>query len=188
MYREIKKACEILKKGGIILYPTDTIWGIGCDATNENAVNKIFFIKKRYNTKAMLVLLDSFTKLHNYVHDFSINTFDLLNFYCEKPLTIIYPGAKNVAPNLIAHDGTLGIRVTKESFSKQLCCQLNNPLVSTSANISGYPAPINFPEISNEIIQSVDYVVDYRKNEINSVTSSTIISLKEKRLAKIIRK
>lgn len=187
MQEEITKACEILRKGGIILYPTDTIWGLGCDATNAKAVERIYILKKRSSTKSMLILLDSSTKLNNYIEDLPEIIFDLIDSPNNKPLTIIYSGAKNVAPNLIASDGTLGIRITKETFSKQLCCQLKNPLVSTSANISGQPTPTIFSEINNEIIKSVDYVVNYRKNEIQSTKPSSVIQVGKRGLIKVIR-
>lgn len=187
MQKEIEKAYEILKRGGVILYPTDTIWGIGCDATNIKAVDRIYSIKKRYYSKSMLVLLDSFMKLSNYVENFPINLIKLIDYFYKKPLTIIYSGVSNVAVNLIASDGTLGIRITKEIFSKQLCFRLTNPIVSTSANISGQFTPTNFSEISSEIIQSVDYVVNYRRNEVQVLEPSSIIQLGLKNSIKIIR-
>ncbi|BAG83860.1 putative SUA5 family translation factor [Candidatus Azobacteroides pseudotrichonymphae genomovar. CFP2] len=186
--KEIAKTCEILRNGGIVLYPTDTIWGLGCDASNEEAVERIFFIKKRPNTRTMLILLDSFDELHNYVENLPEITPDLIDIFHKKPLTIIYSGAKNVAPNLIASDGTLGIRITKDFFSKQLCFQLKNPLVSTSANISGQATPTTFSEISNEIIESVDYVVNYKRNIIQSAKPSSIIQIENGNSIKVIRK
>jgi L-threonylcarbamoyladenylate synthase len=186
MEEEVKKACDKLRSGGIILYPTDTVWGIGCDATCREAVNRIYEIKKRLDSKSMLVLVDSPAKLDYYVDELPPVALDLID-WSDKPLTIIYSGARNVAPNLIAPDGTLGIRVTRESFSQALCRRLKKPLVSTSANISGQPAPGNFAGISDEIIRAVDYVVDYRREETLQAKPSGIIQLGKGGLIKIIR-
>jgi L-threonylcarbamoyladenylate synthase len=186
MEEEVKKACDRVRSGGIILYPTDTVWGIGCDATCREAVNRIYEIKKRPDSKSMLVLIDSLAKLDYYVDELPPVALDLID-WSDKPLTIIYSGARNVAPNLIAPDGTLGIRVTRESFSQALCRRLKKPLVSTSANISGQPAPANFSEISDEIIRAVDYVVDYRREETVHAKPSGIIQLGKGGLIKIIR-
>ncbi len=186
MNEEIKKASEILRKGGVILYPTDTIWGIGCDATNEEAVKRVYAIKQRQDSKSMLVLIDSTAKLDFYVEDLPEIALDLIEL-SDKPLTIIYSGARNLAPNLVAQDGSVGIRVTQEAFSRELCRQFRKPVVSTSANISGQPAPSNFSEINDEIIRSVDYVVDYRRNETAQSRPSSIIQLGTGGLVKIIR-
>ena len=186
MEEELKKACEVLRKGGIILYPTDTIWGIGCDATNQEAVKRIYDIKQRADSKSMLVLVDSVESLEYYVDELPEIAFDLIEL-SEKPMTIIYSGAQHVASNLIAPDGTLGIRVTREKFSQQLCRRLKNPLVSTSANISGEPSPCNFSEISEEIRRLVDYVVDYRQKETTKAQPSSIIRLGKGGLIQIIR-
>ncbi|GHT10753.1 threonylcarbamoyl-AMP synthase [Bacteroidia bacterium] len=186
MEEEIKNACEVLKKGGIIIYPTDTIWGIGCDAANEAAVKKIYELKQRSDSKSMLVLLDSSAKLDFYVDELPEIALDLIDL-SDKPLTIIYSGAKNLAPNLIASDGSIGIRITNEDFSKKLCRQFRKPIVSTSANISGEPSPANFSEIKSEILRSVDYVVDYRRNETQKSAPSSIIQLGKGGLIKIIR-
>jgi L-threonylcarbamoyladenylate synthase len=186
MEEEIKNACEILWKGGIILYPTDTIWGIGCDATNEKAVRRIYEIKKRSDVKSMLVLLDSSVKLNFYVNDLPEIALDLIEV-SDKPLTIIYSGAKNVAPCLVAEDGSLGIRITDEAFSKKLCQRFRKPLVSTSANISGQAAPENFSKINDEIIRSVDYVVNYRRNDNQAAQPSSIIKVGAGGLIQIIR-
>ena len=186
MEEELKKACEVLRKGGIILYPTDTIWGIGCDATNPEAVKRIYDIKQRADSKSMLVLVDSVKGLEYYVDELPEIAFDLIEL-SEKPLTIIYSGAQHVASNLIAPDGTLGIRVTREEFSRQLCRRLKKPLVSTSANISGEPSPNNFPEISEKILRSVDYIVDYRQKETTKAQPSSIIRLGKGGLIQVIR-
>jgi len=186
MQEEIKKTIEVLRSGGVILYPTDTVWGIGCDATNKEAVKRIFEIKKRVDTKAMLVLIDNPAKLQAYVEEIPDMAWDLIEL-TEKPLTIIYPGAKNLAENLIADDKTVGIRVTGEEFSRKLCSQFRKPIVSTSANISGKPTPANFSQISESIKNAVDYVVNYRQNDISQPKPSSIIKLGKGNLIQIIR-
>ncbi|MDL2322880.1 threonylcarbamoyl-AMP synthase [Bacteroidales bacterium OttesenSCG-928-A17] len=187
MEEEIKKACEILNKGGIILYPTDTIWGIGCDATNEEAVKRIYDLKQRSDSKSMLVLIDSPAKLNYYVNDIPDIAYDLIEL-SDKPLTLIYSGARNLASNLIASDGSIGIRITNETFSKELCRRFRKPLVSTSANISGNPSPALFSEINPQIIRSVDYVVNYRQGETQKVKPSGIIRIEKGGIITIIRK
>ena len=146
MTEDIKKACEVMAAGGIILYPTDTIWGIGCDATNEKAVQRVYELKRRADNKAMLVLMDSEAKLDRYVSDVPDIAWDLISV-SDKPLTIIYSSAKNLATNLLGADGSVGIRITNEEFSKKLCERFRKPLVSTSANVSGEPSPANFSEV-----------------------------------------
>jgi L-threonylcarbamoyladenylate synthase len=186
MEEEIRNAFEAVRKGGIILYPTDTVWGIGCDATNPEAVKRIYTIKQRADSKSMLVLIDSAAFLDYYVEDFPEIAFDLIDL-SDKPLTIVYSNARNVALDLIAPDGSLGIRVTKEEFSQKLCRRLRKPLVSTSANISGQAVPGNFSEISQEIIKAVDYVVNYRREEKQKAKPSSIIQLGKGGLVKVIR-
>lgn len=186
MQEEIKKTIEVLRSGGVILYPTDTVWGIGCDATNKEAVKRIFEIKKRVDTKAMLVLIDSPAKLQAYVEEVPDMAWDLIEL-TEKPLTIIYPEAKNLAENLIADDKSIGIRVTSEEFSRKLCSQFRKPIVSTSANVSGEPTPANFNQISESIKTAVDYVVNYRQNEVSQPKPSSIIKLGIGNLIQIIR-
>jgi len=178
MITELKKAVEILREGGIILYPTDTIWGIGCDATNEKAVKRIYEIKQREETKSMLVLLDSSAKLQAYLSDVPEIAWDLIDV-ADKPLTIIYPQGKNLAANLLSADGTIGIRITQEIFSKRLCEMFRKPIVSTSANVSGNPSPGNFAEISDEIKQKMDYIVDFRQGEEQQSSPSSIIKLQK---------
>lgn len=175
-----------MQKGGVILYPTDTVWGIGCDATNEEAVRRVFEIKRRADSKAMLVLVDSPVKVDFYVDEVPEVAWDLIEM-TTKPLTIIYDGARNLAHNLIAEDGSVGIRVTNEEFSKQLCFRFRKAIVSTSANISGHPAPSVFSEISDEIKKTVDYVVDYRREETGHPKPSGIIKLGKGGQIKIIR-
>jgi len=186
MVDDLNKACEVLRKGGVILYPTDTIWGLGCDATSEEAVKRVYEIKRRSDSKSMLTLLDSPNRLDRYVDDLPEIAFNLIEC-ADKPLTIIYSGAKNLAPNLIAADGSVGIRITHEAFSQQLCRQFGKPVVSTSANFSGEPAPSNFSEINDEIFRFVDYVVNYRRDEKEKSKPSSIISLDKNGLIKIIR-
>lgn len=183
---EIKKACEVLQKGGVILYPTDTVWGIGCDATNEEAVKRVYEIKRRADSKAMLVLVDSDVKVDFYVKDVPEVAWDLIQ-YATKPLTVIYDDARNLASNLIGEDGSVGIRVTSEEFSKQLCYRFRKAIVSTSANISGEPSPASFSEIQDEIKQAVDYIVEYRQDEPAGAKPSSILKLGRGGLIKIIR-
>ena len=175
-----------MREGGVILYPTDTIWGIGCDATNEDAVRRVYEIKQRQDSKAMLVLVDSSVKVDFYVRDVPEVAWDLIDL-ADKPLTIIYSGARNLAANLLAEDGSVGIRVTNEDFSKRLCQQFRKAIVSTSANISGQPSPKNFSEISEEAKTAVDYIVGYRQEEISNPKPSSIIKLDKGGVIKIIR-
>ena len=175
-----------MNEGGVILYPTDTIWGIGCDATNEEAVRRVYEIKQRSDSKAMLVLVDSPVKVDFYVQDVPEVAWDLIEV-ADKPLTIIYSGARNLASNLIAEDGSVGIRVTNEEFSKRLCQQFRKAIVSTSANISGQPSPANYSEITEELKSMVDYVVGYRQEEMGHPKPSSIIKLDKGGVIKIIR-
>jgi L-threonylcarbamoyladenylate synthase len=187
MEEDLKQTLTIVRQGGIILYPTDTLWGIGCDATQPEAVRRIYALKQRSDTRSMLVLIDSPEYLTHYVERLPDAATDLVTL-SAKPLTIIYSGAKNVAPQLIADDGSLGIRVTREAFSQQLCRRLKKPLVSTSANISGRPAPASFAEIDNEILRGVDYVVRYRQQEKQPCQASSILRLTTDGIVTIIRK
>lgn len=187
MNDDIKKALEVLKGGGIILYPTDTIWGIGCDATNAEAVSRIYQIKKREDSKSMLVLMENPALLDRYVDDVPEVAWELVEI-STTPLTVIYPGAKNMAKNLIAEDGSIGIRFTKEEFTTKLLQRLRRPLVSTSANISGEKSPAFFDEISDEIKNAVDYVVAYRQDDRTPSTPSSIIKLGPGGRIDIIRK
>ncbi len=187
MEEDLKKALEVLKKGGVILYPTDTIWGIGCNATNEEAVARIYQIKKRSDTKSMLVLMENASLLERYVEEVPSIAYDLIEV-TDKPMTIIYPGAKNLAPNLIAQDGTIGIRITSESFTRQLIQRFRKPIVSTSANISGEPSPATFADITESLRQAVDYVVRYRQDDLTPASPSSIIKLGVGGQIEIIRK
>ena len=183
---EIKKAVEVMRNGGVILYPTDTIWGIGCDATNEEAVKKVYEIKKRADSKALICLVDSEAKIDFYVKDVPPVAWDLIEL-STKPLTVIYDGARNLAPNLLAEDGSVGIRVTNEEFSKQLCFRFRKAVVSTSANISGEPSPKSFTDITDEIKNAVDYIVGVRQNEKGGVKPSSIIKLGAGGVVQVIR-
>ena len=187
MQNDIKKACEVLKSGGVILYPTDTVWGIGCDATNEEAVKRVYEIKQRSDSKSMLVLIENPAKLQQYLTEVPDIAWDLIEL-TEKPLTIIYDGAKNLAPNLVADDGSIGIRVTDELFSRELCRQFRKPIVSTSANISGRPSPGKLSQIEKEIKESVDYVVTFRQKENTNAQPSGIVKLNKNGTIKVIRK
>lgn len=184
---EVKKATTVLKNGGIILYPTDTIWGIGCDATNSVAVKKIFNLKKRNLEKSFILLLDQESRLSSYVKEIPDQAWALIE-YSENPLTIIYDCAKNLPPEVIAEDGTIAIRITRDEFCKNLIGAIRKPLISTSANISGGPSPSMFDEIENEIIKSVDYVVNWRQTEKTPTKPSTIIRLRMDGQIKFIRR
>ena len=187
MEDDIKSCIEVLNRGGLILYPTDTIWGIGCDATNADAVKKIYELKKREDNKAMLVLLDSDCKLDRYVSDVPEVAYELLEA-AVSPLTVIYDNGYNLAPNLLGDNNSVGIRITNEAFSQALCRRFRRPIVSTSANISGEPSPKNFKQISQEIRSGVDYIVQYRQNDNCERAASSIIKLGADATIKIIRK
>jgi L-threonylcarbamoyladenylate synthase len=184
---EIKKIVEVLRAGGLILYPTDTVWGIGCDATNEEAVKKIFELKKREDSKSLIVLVDSVDRLSAYVDDVPDVAWDLAEV-SDTPLTIIYPTGKNLAKNVMAEDGSVGIRVTNEEFSKALCYAFRKPIISTSANISGNPTPENFHQIEEEIKEGVDYVVEARRDEIEKKSPSSIIKFEKNGTFVVLRK
>lgn len=183
---DLRKALKVLMEGGIILYPTDTIWGIGCDARNSKAVKKIFDLKKRSDSKSMLVLVNDIPALEKVIDEIPEVGYEILDAAVE-PLTVILDGAMNVAPELIAEDGSLGIRITKEEFSNKLCHLLRSPLVSTSANISGDKSPAFFREISEEIKNGVDYIVSYRQDDEKPKKPSNIIKLGKGGEIKIIR-
>ena len=193
---DLQEALRVLREGGIIVYPTDTVWGIGCDATNEAAVAKIYALKQREDSKSMLVLLDSAAKLDYYVdvpetaemlletiNDQMVND-QMVN---AKPLTLIYPNARHLAPNLIAEDGSIGIRITNEPFSKALCAQLKHPVVSTSANISGHPTAHFFHEIEEAILNGADYVCRFRREDETPHEPSSIIKVNADSTFVIIR-
>lgn len=184
---DIKNACKVLGEGGLILYPTDTIWGIGCDATDEAAVRRVYDLKKRADRKAMLVLIDTAAKIDRYVREVPDVAWDLAEL-ADKPLTIIYPEGRNLAPNLPGEDGSIGIRITKEPFSHELCKAFRKPLVSTSANISGEPSPRSFGDIADEVKHGVDYIVRYRQEDKTERKPSGIIRFNADSSMQIIRK
>lgn len=184
--QDIAEAVRVVKSGGIILYPTDTIWGIGCDASNPEAVARVYALKQRIDSKALICLLGSDANLNLYVKDVPEVAYDLIEL-STKPLTIIYDGARNLAPNLLADDGSVGIRVTKEEFSQTLCMRCKCALVSTSANISGQPSPASFRDIAPEVIAGVDYVCTSRRDEKPQAQPSSIIKLSATNEIKIIR-
>ncbi len=184
---EVAKALKVLQEGGIILYPTDTIWGIGCDATNTEAVQRIYQLKQREESKSMIILLDNDNKLLSYVREVPDLAYDLIEF-AENPLTLILSGAKNISSALINADGSIGIRVVKNEFCQQLINRLRKPLVSTSANISGKPSPKNFMAIDAEIIEGVDYVVDLEQHDLQEKKQSTIMKLEADGRFTFIRK
>ena len=188
---DIRKAVEVLRRGGVILYPTDTVWGIGCDATNEEAAKRVYDIKQRDDSKALICLVDSDARMQRYfrqVPDVAWQLIDSLKEGDTKPTTLILDGAVNLAENLIAEDGSVGIRITQEPFSKELCYRFQKAIVSTSANISGEPAAQNYGDIDPRIIEAVDYVCWSRRQEHKPHTPSCIIKLKENGEVTIIRK
>jgi len=184
---DIQNAIKVLKEGGVILYPTDTVWGIGCDATNEKAVARVYEIKHRDDSKAMICLVDSDSRLQRYVRNVPNVAWDIMDL-ATKPITIILDRAVNLAPNLIAADGSIAMRITHEEFSKELCYRFQKPLVSTSANVSGEPPAQNYADISQEILDAVDYVCFSRRQEHKPHTPSSIIKLSEDGVVEIIRK
>jgi len=173
---EIKKSKDVLKKGGTILYPTDTVWGIGCDATSSKAVAKVFSLKSRNENKSLIILLDSVDKIKDYVKNYPEQASDLIRNY-HKPLTIVFSGAKNLAKNLVAEDGTIAIRVVKHEFCSNLIKAFGKPLVSTSANVSGTPTPAVFRDISDYIKSHVNHVVNVEQDNLQPATPSTVIKM-----------
>jgi L-threonylcarbamoyladenylate synthase len=184
---DIKDSLITLRKGGIILYPTDTIWGLGCDATNPSAVEKIFRIKSRSNSKSLLILVDGDQMLERYASDIPEIVFELTSV-SDSPLTIIYPKGKNLAAGVCSEDGSVGIRICHDEFCRELISRLRKPIVSTSANISGKPAPENFGEIDKSVIDAVDFVVKYRQDDQQKYSASPVIKLEQNGTIKIIRK
>ena len=183
---DLEKAVNVLKKGGLVLYPTDTIWGIGCDARNSEAVKKIYKLKNRADSKSMLVLVNNERALERIVEDIPDVAWSLIET-AVNPITLIYDHAHGVAPELISEDGSLGVRITKESFSNELCRRLGAPLVSTSANISGEKSPLSFREISEDIKKGVDYIVEFRQDDLSEKIPSNIIKISKGGVFKIIR-
>lgn len=186
---DIREAVAILRKGGVILYPTDTVWGLGCDATNSEAVRRIFEIKQRADSKALITLVGSLAQLERTVQGIPEVAYQLIE-YSERPLTIVYDGtlaSARIAPELLAADGTIGVRVTGETFSAELCKAFGKPLVSTSANISGQSTPACFAEITQEVLDAVDYVCISRRNDTTPTKPSTVMRISEDGLFKILR-
>jgi len=178
MEEDIKKAVEVLKKGGVILYPTDTLWGIGCDATNNRAVQKVIKIKERHDNTSFIILIEKEKRILDYVKEVPDILWDLLTSLDDTPLTIIYPNAKNLAKNVAAKDGSVGIRLVKNEFCEKLISKLNKPILSSSANFSGEKTPLMFKNISEKLKKKVDYVVQTDRNKLNKIKASTIIKLK----------
>ncbi len=187
---DIRKAVEVMRNGGVILYPTDTVWGIGCDATNAEAVKRVYEIKQRDDSKALICLVDSDARLQRYVRDVPDVAWQLIDSIKEggKPTTLILDGAVNLAANLIAEDGSIGLRITQEPFSKELCYRFQKAIVSTSANISGEPAAQNYRDIDPKLLEKVDYVCWSRRQEHKPHTPSAIIRLRQDGQVEIIRK
>ena len=183
---ELNNALTVLKRGGIILYPTDTVWGIGCDAANADAIDKIYALKRRSEEKALVCLVSDFKMLNQFVEEVPEVAYDILK-YAAKPTTIIYDKPIRVAENLVGEDNTLGIRVTKDDFCQKLIRKLKRPLVSTSANLSGKPTPGTFSEISKEILEGVDYVVNLQQ-AMKTPKPSAIIKLSNDGKVQVIRK
>ena len=189
--QDIKNAVEVLRKGGVILYPTDTVWGIGCDATNAEAVKRVYEIKQREDSKALICLVDSDARLQRYVRnvpDVAWQLIDSLQDAESSPTTLILDGAINLAPNLIAEDGSIALRITQEPFSKELCYRFQKALVSTSANISGQPAAQNYCDVDPQLLEKVDYVCWSRRQEHKPHKPSAIIRLRPNGEVTIIRK
>ena len=183
---DIRTAVEVMRKGGVILYPTDTVWGIGCDATNADAVAKVYAIKHRDDSKALICLVDSAVRLQRYVRNAPEVAWKVMEL-ATKPTTVIFDNAVNIAPNLIAEDGSIAMRITSEPFSKELCYRFQKPVVSTSANISGEPAAENYKDISEELLGAVDYVCYSRRQEKQPHTPSSIIKIGADGHVKILR-
>jgi L-threonylcarbamoyladenylate synthase len=186
MRDDVTAAAKILSGGGTILYPTDTVWGIGCDATSKDAVQKVYQIKQRADQKSMLILLDDFRKLPDYIAEVPEMAEDLI-LLTDKPLTIIYPGGINLAGNVLASDGSVGIRIVRDDFCVALIRKFGKPIVSTSANISDHPSPVNFNEIDPNIIGQVNFVVRWRQNDTKKGKPSGIIKLGIHGEIKVIR-
>jgi len=174
--KEIDKCLVVLRAGGMILYPTDTVWGIGCDATNEKAVDKIFALKRRDDSKSMIILLDHTARLRGYFNEVPQQAYEIMEL-SEQPVTLVLSGAKNVAKNMIAVDGSLGVRIVLDEFCRRLIGRFGKPIVSTSANISGQQTPVSFSSVSAEIISGVDHVVSLRQNEATESKPSTILKM-----------
>ncbi|MBA79604.1 L-threonylcarbamoyladenylate synthase [Leeuwenhoekiella sp.] len=186
MFDEVSESLPVLKRGGLLLYPTDTVWGIGCDATNAEAVDKIYELKKRPESKALICLVSDLKMLRQYVEDIPEVAYNILK-YADQPTTIVYDNPIRIAENLVGADNTLGIRIVQDEFCQTLIRKLGKPLVSTSANLSGEPTPMRYPEISAAVLEGVDYVVNLQRKH-KSTKSSTVIRLSSDGQVKILRK
>ena len=184
---DIKLSLEVLHNGGVILYPTDTVWGLGCDPTNASAVDKLLKIKPRDASKSLIVLVNGLTMLERYVKDIPGIVYELIDV-SESPVTIIYPAGKNFAAGVCAEDTSVGIRICNEQFCNALISRFRKPVVSTSANLSGAPSPANFEEIDPELVRKVDYVVSYRRDDKRKFNPSPVIRVESNGVIKIIRK
>lgn len=183
---DVDRACKVMQEGGIVVYPTDTIWGIGCDATNADAVARVYEIKRRADHKALITLVPDTGWVERYVEEVPDVAWELLDVAVD-PMTIVYDRGKNVATNLMGEDGSIGLRVTSEFYSRELCRRLRKPVVSSSANVSGDPSPMCFAEISKEILDAADYVAMYRRDDKGGIKASTVIRLGAGGLIKILR-
>lgn len=185
--KEIEKTAEVIKKGGVILYPTDTIWGLGCDPFNPSAIQKIFKIKQRLESKSMIILIHSADAISKYVKNPIPIAFDLIDKW-QKPLTVVFPRAINLKPPLVnEEDNSIAIRVSKERFTYHLLKYMDAPIISTSANLSGMPSPIHFKDVFKEIKDQVDYIVDYRRNIMDKIKPSTIIKIDDNGSFQVLR-
>lgn len=186
IFADVKAAVECMRRGGVILYPTDTVWGLGCDASDSEAVRRVFEIKRRAEAKAMISLVGSVAMLERYVGDIPDVAYDLVEL-ADKPLTVVYDSPRGIAPELIASDGSAGFRVTSEIYSQALCRSLGRPVVSTSANVSGHPTPRFFAEIECEVIDAVDYVAAYRRDDREKHRSSSVVKISNDCSIRILR-
>jgi L-threonylcarbamoyladenylate synthase len=183
---DIENCLKVLNQGGIMLYPTDTVWGIGCDATNEKAVEKIYAVKKRNEEKSMIILLADEADIMEYTNDPNPVVFDFVKGV-NKPTTVIYEGARNLAKNTINKDGSIGIRIVKDPFCKELILRFGKPIVSTSSNLSGYPPPAYYHDIDVEIKNGVDYIVQHRRDDLTPALPSTVIKLEKDGNIRVLR-
>ena len=183
---DIKNALEVLRSGGVILYPTDTIWGLGCDPTNKEAIDKIFRIKSRASSKSLIILVNNDSMLSRYVKEIPETAIQLINV-SDSPLTIVYPEGKNLAPGVCSENGSVGIRICNDHFCNELISRFRKPLVSTSANLSGNNPPAVFDEIEQEIINTVDYVVKHRQNDRQKHSASPVIKIDKNGVLQILR-
>jgi L-threonylcarbamoyladenylate synthase len=183
---DIKKSLETLRSGGLLLYPTDTIWGLGCDATSSSAIEKIFKIKSRPESRSLIILVNGEPMLERYVREVPESAFQIIEI-SDKPMTIIYPGGKNLAPGICSEDGSVGIRICNDPFCNELISRFRKPVVSTSANLSGKPSPAYFGDIEKEILNAADYIVKYRQNDRQKQTASPVIKIDKNGVLQILR-